>query len=106
MELVEEMIPALAREACGADRLSFKGREISLAPPWRRLPLLEAIMESTGEDLSHEKGGDAALEAAERLKLQIEGPRTYAKIVDEILKRKTDPYSAADRLLAERLKEV
>jgi len=28
------------------------------------------------------------------------------EIVDEILARKTDPYSAADRLLAERLKEV
>ncbi len=28
------------------------------------------------------------------------------KIVDEIVMRKTDPYSAADRLLAERLKEV
>jgi LAO/AO transport system kinase len=28
------------------------------------------------------------------------------KIIDEIVMRKTDPYSAADRLLAERLKEV
>ena len=28
------------------------------------------------------------------------------KIVDEIMVRKTDPYSAAERLLAERLREV
>lgn len=86
MVLVEEMIFSLAKEVCGTDRIDFKGHSISLAPPWRRLSLLETIREHTGEDLSQERGEESAVKVAERLDLQIEGPRTYAKIVDELIK--------------------
>jgi len=86
MQLVEEMISTLAREALGAESIVFKGNTISLAPPWERIPLLEAVRKQTGEDLSPERGEKSAIAAAERLKLQIEGPKTYAKIVDEVVK--------------------
>ncbi|MCX6354249.1 MAG: lysine--tRNA ligase [Candidatus Aureabacteria bacterium] len=86
MQLVEEMISTLAREVLGAESIVFKGHTISLAPPWERIPLLDAVRKQTGEDLSPERGEKSAVAIAERLKLQIEGPKTYPKIVDEVVK--------------------
>ncbi|MCX6358151.1 MAG: lysine--tRNA ligase, partial [Candidatus Aureabacteria bacterium] len=86
MKLVEEMISSLARDILASDRITYKGHEIILTPPWSRLPYLEAIRQCTGRDLSPERGEAAAIAVAEELKLQIEGPKTYAKIVDETVK--------------------
>jgi lysyl-tRNA synthetase class 2 len=86
MDITEEMICSVAREVVQADTLSYCGHEISLNRPWSRIPLLKAIMDIAGADLSPERGEKAALSIAERLALQLEGPKTYAKIVDETVK--------------------
>jgi lysyl-tRNA synthetase class 2 len=101
MALTEEMIAALARELLGGDRIHFKGSEIPLATPWKRIPLLDAIRERTGEDLSPGRGEDAAAAVAARLNLQVEEPKTYAKIVDEALKSLVAPSLAAPTFLTE-----
>jgi lysyl-tRNA synthetase class 2 len=99
MELVEEMISTLSREALGSECITYRGHEISLAPPWVRIPLLEAVRTHTGEDLSPERGEAAALAAAERLEIQVEGPKTYAKIVDEAVKSRVVPALIAPTFL-------
>ncbi|MCX6340034.1 MAG: lysine--tRNA ligase [Candidatus Aureabacteria bacterium] len=99
MELVEEMIGTLSREVLGSERISFRGHDISLSPPWPRLPILEAVRTHTGEDLSPERGEAAAAAAAARLELQIEGPKTYAKIVDEVVKSRVVPILIAPTFL-------
>lgn len=86
MTLVEELVVSLADAVLGSRTLHYRGREISLEPPWPRVPLIEAVRQRTGEDLSPEGGEASAVAAAERMKLQIEGPKTYAKIVDEAVK--------------------
>jgi lysyl-tRNA synthetase class 2 len=86
MALVEEMTVSLADSILGSRTLSYRGKEISLQPPWPRVPLLDAVRERTGEDFSPGKGEKSAVEAAARLKLAIDGPKTYAKIVDEAVK--------------------
>ncbi len=86
MNLVEEMIGSVAREVLDADTISFGGRKISLKSPWPRIPLQKAIRDITGEDLSPENGEEAAIAVAEKLELQIEGPKSYGKIVDEMVK--------------------
>lgn len=101
MALVEEMIHALAGEVLGTDRITFRGRDIPLAPPWPRVPLIEAIRTLTGEDLSPERGEAAAVAVAERLKLQIEGPKTYGKIVDEVQKSILVPTLVAPTFLVD-----
>src|SRR5690242_15705221 len=50
MRLVEEMICFIAREVKGSQRIVYQGTEIDLTPPWKRIPLLEAIAEFTGID--------------------------------------------------------
>ena len=48
MVLFEELVAGLARDLLGTDRLTYQGRPLSLATPWRRATLCELIGERTG----------------------------------------------------------
>jgi lysyl-tRNA synthetase class 2 len=52
MQLVEEMIAFIAQEVTGSKRITYQGTEIDLAPPWPRIPLLDAITRYTGIDVT------------------------------------------------------
>jgi lysyl-tRNA synthetase class 2 len=43
MARVEDLVAAVARETIGTTQVTFRGQEIDLAPPWRRLRLAEAL---------------------------------------------------------------
>ena len=48
MELTEEMISWVAVEVCGSMQISYQGREVDLAPPWRRYTMDEALVKVGG----------------------------------------------------------
>jgi lysyl-tRNA synthetase class 2 len=48
MALTEELLPQIARTVCGSDTVTYQGREISLAPPWPRFSLEEALVKMGG----------------------------------------------------------
>jgi lysyl-tRNA synthetase, class II len=48
MELVENMVAGLAEDLLGTTSLTYAGRPLSLAPPWRRATLTELIAEHAG----------------------------------------------------------
>jgi lysyl-tRNA synthetase class 2 len=43
MARVEDLVATVARETIGTTQVTFRDREIDLAPPWRRLRLAEAL---------------------------------------------------------------
>src|SRR5829696_6363672 len=45
MARIEELVEAVAREVLGTTRVMFRGHEVDLAAPWRRLKLLDALEE-------------------------------------------------------------
>jgi lysyl-tRNA synthetase class 2 len=57
MQLTEDLVVAAAKEVLGTLEIEFRGDKISLAPPWRRITLTDALKEVgidiTGKD---EKG--------------------------------------------------
>ncbi|HEX4539373.1 MAG TPA: lysine--tRNA ligase [Acidimicrobiales bacterium] len=48
MELVEELVSSVARQLLGTTSLTYGGRPIDLAPPWRRATMTELIEEHAG----------------------------------------------------------
>ncbi len=50
--LVEELVSGLAVDLCGSTTLSYGGRILELAPPWRRATLAELVREHSGLDVS------------------------------------------------------
>ncbi len=45
MKLTEELISGLAKEILGSYEIEFRGKKINLAPPWKRVSLLDALKE-------------------------------------------------------------
>jgi lysyl-tRNA synthetase class 2 len=50
MDLTEAVLQRAATTAIGTTELSYGGREVSLAGPFRRAPMLELVREATGRD--------------------------------------------------------
>ncbi|MFB3881587.1 MAG: lysine--tRNA ligase [Armatimonadota bacterium] len=48
MDLIEGMVAYAAQQALGTTRVRWNGEEIELAPPWRRVSLLESIEREAG----------------------------------------------------------
>jgi lysyl-tRNA synthetase class 2 len=45
MERIEQLVEAVAREATGGTKFTFRGHEVDLKAPWRRLKLVDALEE-------------------------------------------------------------
>jgi lysyl-tRNA synthetase class 2 len=89
MELVERMLFTANRAVNNANGSTVGGVAIDFTPPYRRLPMLDAIRERTGEDLA---GMDeAALRAAAtRLGVELEPKWGPGKIIDEIFTERVE----------------
>ena len=51
MALTEELFPELAREVAGGEALTYQGQAVSLASPWPRIPLKDAVVEASKRGL-------------------------------------------------------
>ena len=59
LEMTEALVQKCAMAAVGTTELSYQGREISLAGPYRRASVLELVQEATGrDDLSYDTSVD------------------------------------------------
>ena len=52
MELVEGAVSTIAGEVLGTTTVRFRGAELDLAPPWRRVTMRAALQEATGIDFA------------------------------------------------------
>jgi lysyl-tRNA synthetase class 2 len=90
MALTEEMIFAIAWQL-GKVKLQYQGREIDLTPPWRRVPLREALIESTGIDIEEHPTLEALRAAIREKGLQVDEKPTWGKLVDELVSEYVEP---------------
>jgi len=92
MRRVEEMIAFVADEVLGKRKLIYQGHEIDLNPPWRRVPLRQAILEATGID--YEEYPDAASLAAvmrDELGMEADPQSSRGKLIDSLLGSQVEP---------------
>jgi lysyl-tRNA synthetase class 2 len=91
MRRTEEMVSQAALKVTGSRILRWGGHEIDLTPPWRRLPLRQAILEATGID--YEAYPDADSLAAEMRRRGHEpDPRSnWGKLVDSLMAKYVEP---------------
>ncbi|MCU0427231.1 MAG: lysine--tRNA ligase [Candidatus Kapabacteria bacterium] len=89
MEMVENLLAHIAETALGSMDVEVAGQQISLKPPFRRLPLLESIKEYTGKDVS---GLDTSAlhTVAKELGVEIDPKASAGKVIDEIFSEKVE----------------
>jgi lysyl-tRNA synthetase class 2 len=93
MEMTEQMLSTVAREAAGTDRVTFGEHAISLAPPYRRVSLREGARERASEKLGipvtdadlRDREGAAAI--ARKLGIELLPAWGAGKIATEIFER-------------------
>ncbi|MCC6278643.1 MAG: lysine--tRNA ligase [Oligoflexia bacterium] len=52
MKQFEELVSQVAMKVVGKTRVPYQGQEINLAPPWKRISMIQAIQEFGGLDVS------------------------------------------------------
>lgn len=82
MKITEEIYAHIAQEVAGSTKIIFQGQEIDLTPPWPRVPMLEAIKQHSGVDLSGLSDAKAR-QAAKDKGLTVEPNASFAHVLDE-----------------------
>jgi lysyl-tRNA synthetase class 2 len=90
MELYEKLLNHAATQVLGSSRFEFEGNQIDLTPPWRRLPMMEAIKEHAGVDLAG-KSEDEIRKAAEGLEVKENLNRPKGKLIEAIFETRVQP---------------
>jgi lysyl-tRNA synthetase class 2 len=93
MDLTEEMLSTVAREAIATDQIVFGDHAISLAPPYRRISLREGARERASEKLGQPvtdaqlRDRESAAGIARRLGIELQPAWGAGKIATEIFER-------------------
>ncbi|HXX56415.1 MAG TPA: lysine--tRNA ligase [Thermodesulfovibrionales bacterium] len=90
MGFTEELICHTAEKVAGTLRIPFGDAVIDLTPPWKRLPMLDALGEK-GMPVTAITDPAEAMSWARSRKIVIEKGASHAKVLDEIFKEAVEP---------------
>lgn len=91
MDLVEQLVCSMAVAVTGSLVVMYRGNEIDLRPPWRRISFFGSIEEATGVDLSAVETDEEAVALAGGLNLGEPEPVSFAEVVDRAFERHVQP---------------
>jgi lysyl-tRNA synthetase, class II len=87
MARIEELVETVAREITGGTQVAFRGHEIDLKAPWRRLKLVDAL-----EELGLWTRDEAELRSRlEERGVDTKQDRSWAQLVDHALSHFVEP---------------
>jgi lysyl-tRNA synthetase class 2 len=90
MELVEELVSGLALDICGTTSISYQGRTLDLAPPWRRATMSDVVREATGLDVSVHTPPETLARWARQAGIPVEHGWGPGKLVLELYEKTTE----------------
>ena len=90
MVLTEELIAGVADELFGTTTVTYQGRDVDLAPPWRRATMEDLIAEHAGIEISLDTGRDELVEHCERLGIEAKEHYGPGKLILEIYEKTTE----------------
>ncbi|MCJ7551777.1 MAG: lysine--tRNA ligase, partial [Anaerolineae bacterium] len=85
METTEQMVAYTAQETLGTTTVSFKGQEIDLGSPWRRITLREIIQQGTGIDYVACPDAASLRTVMREHSYDAAGDATWGHLVDNLL---------------------
>jgi lysyl-tRNA synthetase, class II len=87
-EELEALVADVAKEVLGTTKIDREGETIDLAPPWRRVPLRDAIRETTGIDVLEHPTRE---QLAEAMGTDPDPQEGWGKLVDGLLSKEVEP---------------
>ncbi len=90
MAITEELVAQLAVELRGTTSLTYGGRDLDLAAPWRRATMTELIAEHAGVEVDLDTDIDELRRIAERFVIPVEAAWGPGKLILEIYEKTTE----------------
>lgn len=90
-EMVEQMVSSVALDVLGTTKVEFRETEIDLAPPWRRVTFMDAMLEYGGPDLNDFPDADSLRAELHRRGLDVSPVAGYGKLADEAMSHYVEP---------------
>lgn len=91
MQMVEQMVAFIAREVFGKEEITLDGRTISVAPPWRRVTMRQAILEETGIDFKQYPDQQSLYDKMAEKGMRADPSMTRAKLIDYMVSTYVEP---------------
>ncbi len=83
MDTTEQLLEKVAMDANGSTQIQVGKNEINFKAPYPRIPILTAILEHTGHNLSEMKEEEVR-EIAKKLGIEVDDSMGLGKLIDEI----------------------
>jgi lysyl-tRNA synthetase class 2 len=84
MKLIEDLFTTLAEDICGGLQLRYGDHAVDLRRPWRRLSLVEAIIEHGGASQEEVEGLDGLGQFCRRKQLHVDLSAPYGNVLVEV----------------------
>lgn len=91
MDMVEQLVAHIAEDVLGTLKVTWKGEEVDLKPPWRRATLRDLIREHSGVDFVDYPEREALLAKVQELGVEVDPAASWGKLVDELLSNFVEP---------------
>lgn len=82
MDITENMVANIAKNVLGTLEVEYKGENIDLTPPWRRVTMVELIQEHTNIDFEDYLTDEEAINLAKEHNLEIQEDTTRGEIIE------------------------
>lgn len=91
MELTEEMIAHIVQKVHNTLEITYQGQTLQFKTPWRRLPMLDGILEYSGVDFKCIQTDEQACQVAKEKGLHVNEDASRGKIINEFFEEFVEP---------------
>lgn len=91
MELAEQMVAEAARQVLGTTQLTYQGKRIDLAPPWKRIDLRRALIAHSGIDIAQHPSADSLAQEMIARGREPQPGATRGKLIESLLAHYVEP---------------
>jgi len=91
MALTEEMVCQVAQQVLGTTHITYQGHQMDLTPPWRRVRLVDGILQTTGIDITQHPSAESLAAAMRQRDIPVEPNLPRGKLVDKLLSDCLEP---------------
>lgn len=92
MDIVERMVAFVAERVTGSTLIDYQGHSISLAPPWKRLTLRDAIKQYSEIDYMEHPTAESLAAAMRNMGKHPSPDSTWGRLVDSLLGTDVEPH--------------
>ena len=91
MALTEEMFAVVAEEVTGSSTVNYQGHVIEFSKPWKKIPLMDALVEIGGLESAMLKDHGALLEFARSKEIHITKSDRIGKVITKLFDELVEP---------------